>query len=366
MSDGAPIADDAADRLFREVFGRAPAAWGEGHARANLLGEHTDYNDGFVLPTPLAYRTLVAAAPAEGRAPGTVRAHAAGFDETLERHVEQPAQGDWLDYVAGSVWALKDAGHAIPALEIAIASDVPMGAGLSSSAALELAVLRAVRAAAGLAVDEARLAVIGRTAENAYVGMPCGIMDQMVAALGSPGQALFLDTRDLSTRLVGLPADHAVAVIHCGVAHRLTAGAYATRKAECERACDALGVTALRDLSPGDLDRIMALPEPLGRRARHVVTENARVLDGVKALEAGDAPAFGRLMDLSHDSQRDDYEVSIPEIDALVDSARRHGATGARLTGGGFGGSIVALVERGRHDGWLAAVLAENPQARAL
>jgi galactokinase len=241
-----------------------------------------------------------------------------------------------------------------------------MGAGLSSSAALELAVLRAVRAVAGLDLDEARLAVIGRAAENHYVGMPCGIMDQMVAALGSPGQALFLDTRDLSTRLVDLPADQVVAVVHCGVSHRLTAGDYATRKAECERACRALGVASLRDLTEADLDRIMDLPEPLGRRARHVVTENARVLAGVAALTAGDAGAFGRLMDASHASQRDDYAVSIPEIDALVDSARHHGATGARLTGGGFGGSIVALVDTARHRPWLEAVLVDNPKAQAL
>lgn len=361
-----PLTDDAAATAFRRVFGRAPMAEGEGHARANLLGEHTDYNDGYVLPTPLTYRTVVAAGPASDLAPGTVRAHAVGFVETRERHIEQPAQGDWMDYVAGSLWALKDAGFDLPPVEMAIASDVPMGAGLSSSAALELAVLRAARAVADLDIEDRRLAIIGRAAENHYVGMPCGVMDQMVAALGTPGSALFIDTRDLSTRLVDLPDDHVVAVIHCGVSHRLTAGDYATRKAECEAACAALGVAALRDVSVADLDTVMALPDPLCRRARHVVTENARVLEGLDALAKADAATFGRLMDDSHASQRDDYEVSIPEIDALVESAKRQGARGARLTGGGFGGSIVALVEKGRYRPWLEAVLVENPKAQAL
>jgi len=355
----------AAEGAFRAAFGRDPETVATAHARANLLGEHTDYNDGFVLPTPLGPATAVAVAAGGGPA-GTVRLHAAAFGETVERTLDGPAEGGWPDYVVGCLRALAGASHAVPALDIAVASSVPMGAGVSSSAALEVAVLRAVRDRAGLALDDRTLAALGRAAENDYVGMPCGIMDQMVAALGAPGRALFLDTRSLETRLLPLPAGMAVAVVHCGVAHRLTAGDYATRKAECERAAEALGLASLRDAGEADLDGAAALPEPLGRRVRHVVTENARVLAGVEALAAGDAARFGRLMTGSHASQRDDYAVSIPEIDALVGAALRHGALGARLTGGGFGGSIVALVEARRHDAWLASVLGDNPGARPV
>ncbi|MEQ8966915.1 MAG: galactokinase [Azospirillaceae bacterium] len=367
----APFAPDAAEErqaasgTFLAAFGRLPEVVAAAHSRANLLGEHTDYNDGFVLPTPLVPATAVAIGPAGG-APGAVRIHAAAFGETVERPLDGAPRGAWSDYVIGCLRVLADAGHTVPALDIAVASSVPMGAGVSSSAALEVAVLRAVREALGLDLDDRRVAMLGRAAENGYVGMPCGIMDQMVAALGAPGRALFLDARSLETRLVDLPDAVAVSVVHCGVAHRLTAGDYATRKAECERAAEALGVASLRDLGEDDIDRAMALPEPLGRRVRHVVTENARVLDGLAALESGDAARFGRLMVASHASQRDDYAVSIPEIDALVDSALGHGAIGARLTGGGFGGSIVALVERGRLADWRAAVLADNPEARPV
>ncbi|NNG04697.1 MAG: galactokinase [Inquilinus sp.] len=353
---------------FLAMFGAAPDSVGEAPARANLLGEHTDYNDGFVLPTPLAYRTVVEAgpAPASRRAETVFTMHAAQFGETVERRPGEPKRGDWSDYPLGCLLELAAAGHAIPSLRLAIDSDVPIGAGISSSAALEVAVLRAVRALLDLDLDDVAIARLGQRAENRYVGMQCGIMDQMVASLGTFGQALFLDTRDLVTELVPLPAAERVAVVHCGVAHKLTAGDYNTRRRECEAAAAALGVESLRDVGTDALDRLAALPAPLGRRARHVVTENQRVLDGVAALKAGDIARFGALMDASHASQRDDYEVSIPEIDALADSAKRHGAIGARLTGGGFGGSIVALVENGAYEGWLARVLADRPAARAI
>ena len=349
--------------VFRRIFGVAPDATAQAPARANLLGEHTDYNDGFVLPTPLAYRAVVEA----GRGPGPgVALHAAQFDETVERHLGEPRRGDWTDYPLGCLTVLAEDGMTVPPLRLAIDSDVPIGAGISSSAALEVATLRAVRALLGLDIDDVAIARLGQRAENGYVGMQCGIMDQMVSSLGTPGKALFLDTRDLSSESVDLPADERVAIVHCGVAHRLTEGGYNTRRRECEAACEALGIASLRDIDTDALDRIAALPAPLDRRARHVVTENRRVLDGVAALKAGDIDRFGRLMDESHVSQRDDYQVSIPEIDALVDSAKRHGAIGARLTGGGFGGSIVALVPEGGYEGWLARVLSDRPAARPI
>ncbi len=352
--------------LFHTVFGRDPDAVAEAPARANLLGEHTDYNDGFVLPTPLPYRTVVEAGPDESASGGTVTMHAAQFDATAERRLGEPRRGDWTDYVLGCLTVLAGQGVAVPPMRIAIDSDVPMGAGISSSAALEVAVLRAARSLLRIDMDDLTIARLGQQAENGYVGMQCGIMDQMVSSLGTPGKALFLDTSDLSSELVELPADERIAIIHCGVAHKLTEGGYNTRRQECEAACEALGVPSLRAVTAGAMDRIEALPEPLNRRARHVVTENQRVLDGVAALKAGDIGRFGALMDDSHRSQRDDYEVSIPEINALVESARRHGAIGARLTGGGFGGSIVALVPSADYDEWLAKVLADRPGARPI
>ncbi|MBP2314370.1 galactokinase [Azospirillum soli] len=329
-------------------------------ARANLLGEHTDYNDGFVLPTPLPYFTTVTVAP--GNQAGMIEAFAARFGQTLVRPLDAPRQGDWLDYPLGCVTILRAAGIEVPALRLTIESDIPMGAGISSSAALEVATLRALRRWLDLPLDDEKIALLGQRAESEYVGMPCGIMDQMVSSLGTPGQALFLDTRSLAHRLVALPSSHQLAVVHSGVTHKLTEGGYRQRRSECERAAAALGVPSLRDIN--DLSRIDGLPEPLNHRAHHVVTENRRVLDGVAALERGDVAAFGQLMVESHASQRDDYAVSVPEIDALVDSALHHGALGARLTGGGFGGCIVALIED--VEAWWPAVQTDNPRAKLV
>ena len=350
---------------FQRAFGVAPDVTAQAPARANLLGEHTDYNDGFVLPTPLVYRTVVEAGFGE-RGPPSFQMHAAQFDETAERALGEPRRGDWTDYVLGCLTVLAERCVELTSLRLAIDSDVPMGAGISSSAALEVAVLRSVRALLALDIDDVAIAQLGQRAENGYVGMQCGIMDQMVSSLGTPGKALFLDTRDLGTELVDLPADERIAIIHCGVAHKLTEGGYNTRRQECEAACKALGIASLRDIGTDALDRIDALPDPLNRRARHVVTENQRVLDGLAALKSGDIGQFGVLMNASHVSQRDDYEVSIPEIDALADSAQRHGAIGARLTGGGFGGSIVALVPEAGYDEWLAKVLEDRPAAKPI
>jgi galactokinase len=347
--------------LFSELFVTAPAAMARAPARANLLGEHTDYNDGFVLPTPLPYVTTVAVGPGPA---GMIEAHAARFNETKTRPLDAPPAGDWLDYVLGCVRVAIQEGAVVEGVRVTIDSDVPMGAGISSSAALEVATLRALRDWLGLDLDDVQVAKLGQRAESGYVGMPCGIMDQMVSSLGTPGQALFLDTRSLEHRLLPLPASHALAVVHSGVAHRLTDGGYRQRRSECEAAAAALNVKSLRDLDVADLPAIAALPEPLNRRARHVVTENRRVLEGVVALERADAAAFGRLMVESHASQRDDYSVSLPEIDALVDTALKHGAIGARLTGGGFGGCIIALVEDPAS--WWPAVAGEHPDARLV
>jgi galactokinase len=244
------------------------------------------------------------------------------------------------------VVALRAAGHPIAGFDAFVRSDVPVGSGLSSSAALEVAMLRAVRDAYTLDLDAVELATIARRAENDFVGAPTGIMDQMAASLASETAALFLDTRSLAYEAVALPGDAEIVVIDSGVSHNHAAGEYATRRAECEEAARALGVPQLRDVA--DADAAAALPAPLDRRARHVVTENARVLAAVDAMRAGDSVRLGRLFDASHASLRDDFEVTTADVDRLVRLTRGDvGVLGARMTGGGFGGAIVALVRRG-------------------
>ncbi|MDR3515550.1 MAG: galactokinase [Azospirillaceae bacterium] len=349
---------------FEIAFGTGAAASARAPARANLLGEHTDYNEGYVLPTPLPFWTGVEVGP--GLVADTVEAYSVHFQDRCQRAYGVAKQGDWLDYVAGCIAILRQRGYVVPALRVAVETNIPMGAGVSSSAALEVATLRAIRHFLDLPIDDTELALIGQAAESGYVGMPCGIMDQMVSSLGTLGQALFLDIRTRERRNVPLPAGHRIAVVHSGVSHQLVDGGYKQRVEECHAAAAALGVPWLRDVGPADLARINALPEPLNRRARHQMTENQRVLQAVTALEAHDVVRFGRLMCESHASQRDDYKVSVPAVDALVEAAMRHGALGARLTGGGFGGSIVALVADDAYARWEAAVRAECPACRPL
>ncbi len=346
---------------FADAFGTPPAVSVSAPGRVNLLGEHTDYNDGFVFPTPLTYQTYIEASKAEH-----IEGFAENFKEYRTRAIDDGKKGDWLDYVAGCVWVLRKHGYKVRGIRAFIKSDVPMTGGLSSSAALEVATLRALKALYNLDIDDIKIAQLAQQAEVEYVGVRCGIMDQMASSAGRLGYALFLDTRDLKTQLAPLPKGYTVAVVDSQVPRRLAESGYNTRRAECEKACELLGVKSLRELSITDLPRINALPDPLGRRARHVVTENARVLEGVAALEAGNIQRFGELMVASHNSLRDDYEVSIPELDRLVDAELKHGAIGARLTGAGFGGSTVALVEESKYQAFKVGVLQDYPMARFL
>jgi galactokinase len=317
--------------------------------RVNLIGEHTDYNDGYVLPSAIPQRTTVELRPT-GDAGVRVRSAAlpADAEQAFTVGHEAPGRG-WLDYVQGVVWALRRAGFLVGGFEASIRSDVPMGSGLASSAALEVALLRALRDAFALDdLDDVRLAHVAQDAENGFVGARVGIMDQMASSLAAERTALFLDTRSLAFERVPLPARADLVVINSGIAHGHAGGEYNRRRAECEAAARLLGVPALRDVATTDLDRVAALPPPLDRRARHVVTEDQRVLEAVAALRAGDLAALGGLLDASHASLRDDFEVSIPPIDALVALAQAEPAVfGARLTGGGFGGSVVLLARRG-------------------
>jgi galactokinase len=316
--------------------------------RVNLIGEHTDYNGGFVLPTAIPQRTRVELIARGDRKVTAHSANTAAADTyTLG---DERRRGDWLDYVQGVTWALREKGFVdVSGFELHVSSDVPLGAGLSSSAALEVAVLRAIRDAFGLELDDVSLAQLGQLAENEFVGAHTGIMDQMAANLADDSTALFLDTRSLEFRRVPLPAEADLVVIHSGVAHEISAGDYNTRRAECEEAARELGVPQLRDLTPADLTRVERLPDPLGRRARHVVTEDERVLEAVAALERADLPRLGELFRASHDSMRDDFEVSVPDVDRLVELAQAdEDVYGARMTGGGFGGAVVILARRGQ------------------
>ncbi|CAL9464041.1 Galactokinase [Nocardiopsis dassonvillei] len=340
----------AAARGFRAVFGYDPAGVWRAPGRINVIGEHTDYNDGFVLPVAIPQAVTVAAAP---RSDGRLRFRSAQAAEGFEADA-LPGPGTvsgWAAYPAGALWALADAGLAAGGLDLYADGTVPAGAGLSSSAALVCATLLAASGDAPPAPEEtARLA---RRAENDFVGMPCGIMDQSASMLSREGHALFLDTRTLVAEHV--PFDPAarglvLLVVDTRAPHRLVDGAYADRRRTCEAAARLLGVSALRDVT--DLPAALAaLPDDrTRRRVRHVVTENARVLEAVALLRAGAVAGLGPLLTASHASLRDDYEVSVPEVDTAVDAALAAGALGARITGGGFGGCVIALVDAGRAD----------------
>ncbi len=340
----------SADRVaqwFRTEFGVPAAGVWRAPGRANLIGEHTDYNNGFVLPFALDRGTLAAAAPA-GSGVMQLSSRQVGSG-TVTIPLAGLAPGDvngWAAYPAGVAWALGEAGYPVPGARVAIDSDLPQGAGLSSSAALECAVALALTELAGLSVPRPELAAIARRAENEFVGVPTGIMDQSAALLGQAGHALLLDC--CSGESGNVPLDPAAAglallIIDTRAQHRLTEGGYAARHVECEEAARALGVRSLRDIP--DPSGLASLADPvLHRRARHVVTENQRVLAMAELLRRGEVADGGRLLNSSHTSLRDDFEISWPEADMTVDAAVAAGARGARMMGGGFGGSVLALV----------------------
>jgi galactokinase len=323
---------------FRTLFGADPEVTADAPGRANLIGEHTDYSEGFVLPVTIPQRTRV---ELRRRDDDLARVHSThvGRTETYRVGQEVPRR-DWLDYVQGLT--ASSGPRPLGGFDARIDSDVPPGAGLSSSAALEVSMLRALRQAFGWSLDDTRLALLGQRAEVEFVGAPVGVMDQLASSLGQPSSALFIDTQSLRTEQVPLPAALGIAVLHSGISHDHASGEYRVRRQESEDASRALGVSSLRALGAEDLPRIATLPSPLDRRARHVVTENARVLQAVEALRAGELERLGALLAASHRSLRDDYQVSVPDLDRLVAlAAAAPGVFGARLTGGGFGGAIV-------------------------
>ncbi|GAA1848039.1 galactokinase [Microlunatus capsulatus] len=349
---------DAVTQDFADRHGRPPAGVWVAPGRVNLIGEHTDYNDGFVMPFALAQAVTVAAAPRDDDR-WSVTSLSTGETREFGRADLVPGMSGWQAYVAGVVWALAEAGHAVGGADLVLTSDVPIGAGLSSSAALECAVLAAFADLDGLAVEPLERAVLARRCENAFVGAPTGLMDQAASTLCTADHALFFDCRTLEAVQVALDLGDAgleLLVLDTNTPHTHVDGEYADRRATCEEAAALLGVPALRDVT--DLDAALAaLPDPvMQRRVRHVVTENARVRAAAEVLRTGRVAELAPLLDASHTSMRDDFEITVPTVDLAVETARAAGATGARMTGGGFGGCIIALVPTGRADAVAAAV----------
>ena len=329
---------------FHERFGTRPTGVSRAPGRVNLIGEHTDYNDGFVLPMAIEHEVRVAFAPRSDRA---VRLRAIDLGEDASFDLDALTRGEgWVEYPKGVAWALQEAGLAFGGIDAAFAGDVPRGAGLSSSAAVELAFARAFAEAAGLEWDPKRMARLGQRAENGWVGVQSGIMDQLASACGRAAHALLIDCRSLATSAVPLPEGTTVVVLDTGTRRGLVGSAYNERRAQCEEAARALGVDALRDVDVEAFERRAGELDPVVRkRARHVITENARTLDAAAAMRAGDPARVGRAMRASHTSLRDDYEVSSEALDAIVSaSADEPGCYGARMTGAGFGGCAIALV----------------------
>lgn len=347
---------------FEHAFGSTPSCVVQAPGRVNLIGEHTDYNDGFVLPCAIDRGTVVAA---RRRDDGQVRVIAADLGcardaFALNEPVRRRSDAAWTAYVRGPVKHLLDEGFALRGADIAIAGDVPQGAGLSSSASLEVAVIQAFKSLQRLdGLPPARIARIAQASENRFAGCNCGIMDMLVSAGGVEGHALLIDCRSLATRPVPLPAGLAVLVVHSRVRRGLVDSEYNQRRRQCETAARHFGVSSLREVTPGHFEAGAATLDPVvRRRARHVLTENARVLEAADALAAGDLRRLGRLMAQSHASMRDDFQITVPAIDTLVDLLQETigDAGGARMTGGGFGGCVVALLPEERVEAARAAV----------
>ena len=352
---------------FRRRFGGEPAFLARAPGRVNLIGDHTDYNDGFVLPMAIDREVWLAVRSRDDR---RVIVHSIDFDEDAAFALDEgnSRRDGWIEYVRGVAWALEQDGRPTSGWEGVAAGDVPVGAGLSSSAALELAAARTFAAVGGVVWQPVAMARLAQRAENEWVGVNCGIMDQLISAAAVAGHALLIDCRSLQTRSVPLPDAAAVIVLDTGTRRGLVDSAYNERRAQCEEAARHFGVPALRDVDAATFHAHAGELDPITRkRARHVITENARTLEAATLLERGELEAAGPLMNQSHASLRDDFEVSRPELDAMVSLAQQHGACfGARMTGAGFGGCAVALVDRKGADSFVAAVAAQYQQKTGL
>ncbi|MBW4499986.1 MAG: galactokinase [Scytonema hyalinum WJT4-NPBG1] len=346
---------------FQKIFGKPPETEASAPGRVNLLGEHTDYNDGFVLPTAIPQRTTVQLGSSTD---GHHHFYSEDLDERVSVLESNHTPSGFASYIFGCIQLLQKQGYTIPSLNLHVKSTVPIGSGLSSSAALEVATLRAVRQLLNLPINDVEIAQLAQQAEIQYAGVQCGIMDQMASSLADTEHMLFLDTRSLERRVIPFPSGAEIVVIDSGVPRTLAGSGYNQRRGECEEAARLLGVKALRDITDSSATEV--LPEPLRRRARHVITENNRVLEVLQIVETFHETSlqrFGELMNASHASLRDDYEVSVPALDTLVGMLQKTaGVFGARLTGAGFGGACVALVAAGEGRGIASNVLEQYNQ----
>lgn len=338
---------DKAVQAFRNAYGTLPEVVVAAPGRVNIIGEHTDYNEGFVLPAAINRHVVLAASRRNDR---LMRVRALDFDDTVEFSLDDGQRqtvSKWSNYQRGVAWALASEGYSLPGMNVALTSDVPIGSGLSSSAAIELATCAAFQELGNLEVDGVRRALICQKAENDFVGMHCGIMDQYIISLGKENHALLIDCRDLSYQLVPLPAGISLVICDTKKRRGLVDSEYNTRRSECEEGAAALGVKALRDVSPAMFaERQGCLRETVRKRCRHVVSEDQRTLDAVEAMRCGEMEKLGALLNASHISLRDDYEVSCRELDIMVEIAwRQRGVLGARMTGAGFGGCTVNLIQ---------------------
>jgi len=343
-------------RAFAERFGRAPAWRVRAPGRVNLLGEHTDYNDGFVLPMALEHALWIACAPRNDR---QVRLYSLDYEEERSFDLDRLAHAEgWSEYAKAVAFVLTVDGVPLRGMDAVLAGEIPIGAGLSSSAAFTVGSARALVAICGAAWDPVEAALRAQRAENEWIGVQCGIMDQLIVAGARADHALLIDCRNLATWAVPLPDHVAVAVLDTGTRRNLAESSYNDCRDRCETAARVLGVASLRDVSPALLEaRLADLPEAARRAARHVVGENERTLAAAQALERGDAMSFGKLMNAGHASLRDDYEVSGPALDAIVTAARQApGCFGARMTGAGFAGCAVALLAAAQTDAFIASV----------
>ena len=356
-------------RAFQARWGSTPRIF-RAPGRVNLIGEHTDYNDGFVMPVAIEFSTWVAAA---GRPDRMLGIYSENFSEAREFPLDDSApqrQDDWSDYVRGVAVTLERAGYRLRGTNLLIRGAVPIGGGLSSSAAIEIATAFALLGIAGRTVDRTEIAKVGQRAENEFVGMWCGIMDQFIACHAMAGHALMLDCRSLEFRLAPLPPGIRMVVGNTMVRHELAGGEYNRRRADCQEGVRHMTrvlpqIRALRDVTPAELEHYgRGLPETVFRRCRHVISENIRVEQAAAALKLGDLDRFGRLMAESHASLRDDYQVSCPELDTMVEiAASQPGVYGSRMTGGGFGGCTINLVREAHVDEFCATVSRKYQEA---
>lgn len=344
---------------FSRRFGHAPRWVVRAPGRVNLIGEHTDYNDGFVLPLAINRAIWIALEPRPDR---QVVVHSNDFDEDGQFSLDGLSnhKSGWLEYLKGTAWSLQDAGYALAGWQGVVQGDVPRGAGLSSSAALEMATARAFAAVGSLAWEAATMAKLGQRAENRWVGVNCGIMDQLISAAGRQDHALLIDCRSLAGRSVPFPPGTAVVVLDTSTRRGLVDSAYNERRAGCEAAARFFQKPALRDVDMDLFQRRAGELDPVTRRrALHVITENQRTVEAAEAMARGDAPALGQRMNASHESLRDDYEVSSDALNAMVQCAQAApGCYGARMTGAGFGGCAVAVIDAQAAEPFVAAVTA--------